>query len=64
MSESTVTDKAPKYLIPTYGKGKELCDLLRAELSIPETASRFSVTFEIGELISVSCDYLPRTRSD
>lgn len=42
------------------GKGKELCDLLRRELGLPETVRWFEVRFCMEEPVSVKCDYLPR----
>lgn len=48
------------HLTARSGKGKELCDLLRRELGLPETVRWFEVRFSTDEPVSVKCDYLPR----
>lgn len=68
MIETTSVDDAartfvcggPEPLVPHKGKGKELCDLLRRELKVPEHTRSFSVKFEAGELVLVTCEYMPR----
>ena len=42
------------------GRGKELCDMLRKELDIPEGVQSFSVRFAMGEAVTVECKYLPQ----
>ena len=42
------------------GRGKELCDMLRKELGIPEGVQSFSVRFAMGDAITVECKYLPQ----
>jgi hypothetical protein len=42
------------------GKGKELCDLLRRELSIPDGVKSFEVRFAVDEVITVRCEYVPK----
>lgn len=49
-------------LMPHRGRGKELNDLLRAELGVPEGCQEFSVRFAVGEVVSVSCKYQPKER--
>lgn len=49
-------------LVPTNGKGKELADLLRAELGIPEGVKWFEVRFAVSEAVSVKLEYTPRAR--
>lgn len=55
---------ANKFLIPTDGKGKELQELLRRELGIPNTATSFEVRFAIDEVITVKCEYLAELRPE
>lgn len=40
-------------------EGRDLCDLLRERLSVPEGVKWFEVRFSGGEPISVKCEYLP-----
>ena len=55
----------PKIILtPTAGKVKELCDLLRKELQVPETAISFSVHFNRDEPIVVDCSYFPKVEDD
>jgi hypothetical protein len=51
-------------MIPTRGRGKELMDLLRVELGIPEGVKWFEVRFALSEAISVKLEYTPRSRED
>ena len=44
-------------LKPHTGKGKELNDLLRRELRIPDSAKWYEVRFAAEELITVKCEY-------
>lgn len=46
-------------MVVNHGKGKELCDLLRKELSIPPLVISFSVKFERNETVKVVCEYMP-----
>lgn len=46
-------------LVPHEGRGKELCDLLRAELGLPGGLRFFEVRFAEGEPINVRCEYVP-----
>lgn len=52
------------FLVPNQGRGKELCELLRKELGVPESAIIFSVQFAVGDVIKVSCEYIPRVKAD
>lgn len=44
-------------LLPTGGEGKDLCDLMRERLGVPETARWFEVRFALGEPVTVRCEY-------
>lgn len=57
---SNAEKKAQIILTTRTGKGKELCELLRRELGLPETVRWFEVRFSRDEPISVKCDFLPR----
>jgi hypothetical protein len=46
-------------LISHTGKGKELSDLLRRELDVPDNCVQFTVTFELDAPVLVSCTYMP-----
>ncbi len=46
-----------RVLTPQAGKGRELCDLLRKELGVPEYTKSFEVRFALDEVISVKCEY-------
>jgi hypothetical protein len=46
-----------KLLFPNRGQGAELRELLTEALGIPATTTKFTVTFEVGAPVSVSCDY-------
>lgn len=46
-------------LFPDRSHGAELREILTDALGIPATATKFTVTFEVGAPIKVSCDYLP-----
>lgn len=52
--------KAP--MMPNDGRGKELQELLRKELGIPESCKWFQVRFAVDEVVSVTCEYMPRER--
>jgi hypothetical protein len=52
------------YMRPNSGKGKELQDLLRRELGIPESVKWFQVRFAMDELVSVTCEYYGRTEEE
>lgn len=56
------SDVKPQALTVRSGKGKELCDLLRRELGIPELVTGFTVKFEMDDVVRVNCDYLPTER--
>lgn len=49
-----------EFLTPMRGRGKELCDLLRKELRVPEGARSFEVKFHFDDVIRVTCDYMPK----
>lgn len=51
------------YLVPQAGRGKELQELLRKELGVPEGATAFSVRFAHDDVVRVECTYLPVDRS-
>lgn len=57
-------DVNQRLLTPRSGKGKELCDLLRRELGIPERVTGFTVTFQLDDVVRVNCDYIPAQRSE
>ena len=46
-----------KHLKPTEGDGKDLCDLLRERLSIPDSVKWFEVRFAAAEPVTVRCEY-------
>lgn len=48
-----------KHLTPKAGEGKDLCDLLRERLSIPDSVKWFEVRFAAGEPVLVRCEYHP-----
>ena len=52
------------FMRPTSGKGKELQDLLRKELGIPDSVKWFQVRFAMDELVSVTCEYIVRTEEE
>lgn len=41
------------------GLGKELCDLLREKLKIPNDVISFSVHFDVESAVVVECKYYP-----
>lgn len=49
---------------PNTGKGKEICDVLRRELRIPERARWFEVRFAVGEVVTIKCEYLPEEEEE
>lgn len=53
-----------KLLFPNRGQGKELCDLLREALAIPETCTGFTVRFGVNDPVTVNCDYYPQETPD
>ena len=55
-----MNDKKPTHLTVKSGLGKELCDLLRAALAVPEGVTAFSVHFTLDAPVRVECDYMPR----
>lgn len=50
------------FICTNRGIGKELIDLLRKELSIPEGVMSFEVRFAVNELVTVNCTYAPKTQ--
>ncbi len=46
-------------LIPNRGLGKQLCELLRKELAIPERCREFTVRFAVDDIVTVNCTYMP-----
>ncbi|WP_399696601.1 hypothetical protein [Xenophilus sp.] len=53
-----------KLLFPNRGQGKELCEILREALGIPETCTGFTVRFGTNEPVAVNCDYYPQEVPD
>lgn len=49
----------PKILMPHSGQGGELRELLVEALGIPPRAKSFSVHFDTGQPLTVSCVYFP-----
>jgi hypothetical protein len=49
-------------LMSQHGRGKELQDMLRKELGVPDGCRWFSVRFEVGEPVRVECEYTPEER--
>lgn len=49
-----------KYIVPQSGKGKELLELLRRELGIPDSVVWFTVRFARDEVVSVTCEYMAK----
>lgn len=47
-------------MTPMKGRGKELCEMLRAELKIPDSVQWFEVRFHREEAVTVRCQYAPR----
>lgn len=47
-------------LLSTSGRGKELCDMLRDELGIPDEVRGFSVSFRVGEPVVVVTEFNAR----
>ena len=47
-------------LLPHHGKGKELQELLRKELGVPDSVVWFSVRFAVDETINVTCEYIAK----
>jgi hypothetical protein len=65
VSDDTRSFNRPMPLVPMSGRGKELCDMLRKELGVPDGVREFEVRFAMNEAISVRCKYLPNApRSD
>lgn len=54
-----MSEKRPTFLITNRGLGKELCDLLRKTLALPEGVQSFSVHFGVSEVVRVDCTYAP-----
>lgn len=52
------------FLVTTTGRGKELCDMLRKELGVPESAVSFEVRFAVDECVKVKCEYMPRVPAE
>jgi hypothetical protein len=50
--------------MPTRGKGRELMELLRTELGIPDGVKWFEVRFAMSEAVSVKLEYTPRSDDD
>jgi hypothetical protein len=48
-----------KLMSTTSGKGRELADLLRRELGVPDNAISFEVRFALNEVVTVKCEYMP-----
>lgn len=55
-----MNEKRPTALVTSRGLGKELCDLLRQALVVPDGVESFSVHFAVNEVIRVDCTYSPR----
>lgn len=53
--DGTLTKKA---LISTIGEGRELNDLLRARLGIPDSAKWYEIRVAAGEVITVTTEYI------
>ncbi|MBU9154204.1 hypothetical protein KTD28_06225 [Burkholderia gladioli] len=44
------------------GRGRELADMLRRELGVPDHVLSFSVHFGIDSLVRVQCEYIPKEK--
>lgn len=42
------------------GRGRELADMLRRELGIPDNVLSFSVHFSVNSALRVQCEYMPK----
>ncbi|MFP3798703.1 hypothetical protein [Paraburkholderia sp. SIMBA_027] len=42
------------------GRGRELADMLRRELGVPDHVLSFSVHFGLDSLVRVQCEYIPK----
>ena len=49
-----------KVLFTNDGEGKEISDLLKNKLAIPDNAHSFTVIFEYNAPIKVYCEYYPK----
>ncbi len=56
MPDQPVPRETPQLLISTRGRGKEICDRLRAELGIPDDVIGFSVAFRVDETVKVTIE--------
>lgn len=45
------------------GRGRELADMLRRELGVPDHVLSFSVHFGVKSLVRVQCEYIPKEPS-
>ena len=54
----------PMAMVTRTGKGKELSDLLRKELKIPDRVVSFSVHFAVDDVVYVECKYMPAEHAD
>lgn len=45
------------------GRGRELADMLRRELGVPDHVLSFSVHFGVDSLVRVQCEYIPKEPS-
>lgn len=46
-------------LMSMSGRGRELYELLRTELGVPDCTRSMSVTFTVGEPVVVACEFFP-----
>ena len=42
------------------GRGRELQDMLRRELGVPDRVLSFSVHFGVDSIVRVQCEYMPK----
>jgi hypothetical protein len=59
-SKAAESSTRTSFLVPSSGRGKELCDMLREALSVPEGCRSFSVRFALNEVVAVTCEYMPK----
>jgi len=55
--EPEVNEPQMKMLTTDHGLGKQLQELLRDALQVPETVRSFEVRFAVGEIVTVKCEY-------
>ncbi len=60
LESSHVTAVGQTFLVPSRGLGKELSDMLREKLGVPDNVKNFSVRFAVDEVVTVRCEFMPK----